>query len=249
MEQNIFQIDTADYYGEMDPYPQTVKLLRGRYNQTNDITEKNKILNSIIELFAAWHFDDYRYYDFVYESFKIYIDNFEGKKERYLIKYPDSTLNDFYNEEIKEIEKNTISDTNPNIYFFDFCLNEILYPDFLKKVNYSQNRKLEFVKALQGNTINWHPKIFSTRQDFELFEMLQPKVKDILADYSYFYRRMFKENKIHAKPTPFAEWLNDTYEIADLIPKVKTLIQCETQAKKDIYETTKILYKHKTTTK
>ncbi len=96
-----------------------------------------------------------------------------------------------------------------------------------------------------ASNINWHPKIFETQQDFELFELLQPKVIDKLADYSYFYRIMVKENKIHAKPTPFANWLNKTYEIDDLIPKVKTLAECKTEAKKQIYETIKLFYKTK----
>lgn len=223
-------------------FNETINCLYDDFNSDPDINDEK--INYIMGKFIYSEFstnEESFFWDYI--SYKVYIRYFEMKKEWFFIEYPDATINDFYAEEIKEIEENTISDTTPNIYFDCFCLNEILEPNILEEINNSQNRKLEFVKALQGNTINWHPKIFSTRHDFELFEMLQPKVKDILADYSYFYRRMFKENKIHAKPTPFAEWLNDTYEIADLKPKVKTLIQCETQAKKDIYETTKILYK------
>jgi len=427
MEHNSIKNELEAIKNELhrkNSYPFIARELNDSYNKTNDIREKNKIIELFYELFDEWYNDEHNTFNWEYEPFKSYAKCFEDKKECFFIEYPDATINDFYTEEIKEIEKNTISDTNPNIYFVGFCLNEILEPNILEEINNSQNRKLEFVKGLQGNktenneyippklnikkineieieetilkynnliekypklkknktiidtlkslnqyklienelfncysnfivinykllivrldfvinnsiepkeliqneiesiesilifgeckktplfydyeqinitpkeiknlydilikgleitflqnngdndyyinglgftkalkmyldfikndfsnqinTINWHPKIFSTRHDFELFELLIPKVKDVIADYSFFYRIMFKEKKIHATPTVFANWLDDTYEIDNLIPKVKTLIQCETQAKKDIYETTKILYK------
>lgn len=161
------------------------------------------------------------------------------------------------------------------IMFYDYAIkqgNDIEYYiqyykkviDLIKNIEYKEVcetiKRIEFLEKLIGNNentetpptstndasnINWHPKIFETQQDFELFELLMPKVKDVIADYSYFYRIMVKENKIHAKPTPFANWLNKTYEIDDLIPKVKALAQCTTEDKKDIYELTKLLYKTK----
>ncbi len=128
------------------------KEIYNNYNNSNNDIEKTKYLEKFKKKFEA-NFNNvlYGFHEWEYVAYKDYTKCFEDKKEWFFIEYPDATINDFYAEEIKEIEKNTISETNPNIYFVGFCLNEVLEPDFLKKVNYSQLRKLEYVKALQGN--------------------------------------------------------------------------------------------------
>lgn len=81
-----------------------------------------------------------------------------------------------------------------------------------------------------------HPRIFTTEFGFILFEALKEKlVKNLLADYSFIYRKMQKEELIYNAigDSEFRRWLNDTYEIE--IEKTKQLYLCITTVKEQLY--------------
>jgi hypothetical protein len=83
---------------------------------------------------------------------------------------------------------------------------------------------------------NLHPRIFTTELGLILFEALKEKlVKNLLADYSFIYRKMQKEKLIYTSigDSEFRRWLNDTYEIE--IEKTKQLYLCKTTVKEQLY--------------
>ena len=91
---------------------------------------------------------------------------------------------------------------------------------------------------------NPHPDIFSNLKGFVLFERLHSVFRNNnqnLADYSFIYRKLVKDGFIldSFKPEKFREWISgERYDIQTDTP-LKTLNNCSTQLKKDLYDTLK----------
>ena len=91
---------------------------------------------------------------------------------------------------------------------------------------------------------NPYPEIFTSLEGFVLFERLHSVFRNNnqnLADYSFIYRKLVKDNLIFTsfKPEKFREWISgERYNIITDVP-LKTLNNCTTQLKKDLYDTLK----------
>lgn len=90
---------------------------------------------------------------------------------------------------------------------------------------------------------NPYPHIFKNVESFQFFQHLHDKFKSTknqLADFSFIYRKMYKDGYIidSFKQQMFMNWVNDKpYEIP--LPKVKTLAECSTPDKIRIYDLVK----------
>lgn len=101
-------------------------------------------------------------------------------------------------------------------------------------------------------TENPFPIVFVDRQAYLLFERLYQSKKESptpLAEFSFIYRRMHKDNLLqdHQKPEVFKEWLaKEPFSIA-LDNKFKTLGNCSTTLKEEAYQNAKELIKEQST--
>lgn len=94
-----------------------------------------------------------------YSNFDSYIEGIPISKQFFFDEYENATEQEFYIHELKCIEENTITDTNPKVYYYDVCLNDILPENILNRVMYSQKRKIEFLQKLIGNNNNENSEI------------------------------------------------------------------------------------------
>lgn len=95
-----------------------------------------------------------------------------------------------------------------------------------------------FEKEIIENT---HPKIFESVEGFLLFESLHMIYKDTdnpLANYSFIYRQLAKDNLIKEsfKPEKFREWINSEPYNASVYTKFKTYDKCYTKEKYNFYQ-------------
>lgn len=134
------------------------------------------------------------------------------------------------------------------------------YKKFLKHSKLKQSHLKKFVKYLDlmheyltckfmfesfspknNDTIieNPHPRIFTSLYAYRVFEDLRLNVKNPLADYSFYYRVMIKDDLIFKSvgDSEYRDWLNLNYEIA--IDKTKQLHICTTHNKERLYSTVK----------
>lgn len=93
---------------------------------------------------------------------------------------------------------------------------------------------------------NPYPEVFKSTEGFLLFHRLYESKKDsktLLADFSFIYRRMWKDNYLqdHQKPEVFRHWLSKEPYKVDLDNKFKTLNICTTNDKEYAYFTAKQL--------
>lgn len=92
---------------------------------------------------------------------------------------------------------------------------------------------------------NPYPRIFKSTQCFRLFASLKSDVRERypLADYSFIYRRMQKDNYIYKNvvDTEFRDFLQEKFSI--IIDKTKLLDYCKTDIKESNYTTKKGLFK------
>jgi len=88
-----------------------------------------------------------------------------------------------------------------------------------------------------------HPRIFRNESAFKLFEQLKESVENELADYSFIFRAMQRDQYIYPdiKTGAFINWLQKNYDI--VIGKIKLYDYCKTPQKVSIYTTAKLLYK------
>lgn len=91
---------------------------------------------------------------------------------------------------------------------------------------------------------NPYPDIFSSLEGFVLFERLHSVFRNNnqnLADYSFIYRKLVKDGLMLAsfKPEKFREWISGERYNITTDASLKTLNNCTTQLKQDLYETLK----------
>lgn len=95
---------------------------------------------------------------------------------------------------------------------------------------------------------NPYPQIFIDTEAYQFFQLLHEKYKvseHLLADYSFIYRMMYKENLIfeNFRTVDFIKWLSSENYLIDELEKIKTLKNCETKEKILLYNTLKsIIY-------
>lgn len=88
---------------------------------------------------------------------------------------------------------------------------------------------------------NPYPQIFQSLEGFLLFDSLHKIYKDTdnpLANYSFIYRQLAKDNLIieSCKPEKFREWINSEPYNANVYTKFKTLDKCCTKEKYNFYQ-------------
>ncbi|MDM1352575.1 hypothetical protein HX017_18230 [Myroides marinus] len=76
-----------------------------------------------------------------------------------------------------------------------------------------------------------------------LFENFVVNGRGRNADISFLYRKLFDDGFIHAKPTPFMEWINQEYNLD--IDKIKTLNEVKSVKRNGLYSTTLESFKSK----
>jgi hypothetical protein len=118
------------------------------------------------------------------------------------------------------------------------------YRDFLEKKTKEEHLQNEDQK-IKRETYPF-PEVFRNSEAHSLFERLYNSKKDTnnyLADFSFIYRKMYKDDLLqdHQKPEVFRQWLSkEPYKIV-LDNKFKTLNNCTTQAKEESYDNAKLL--------
>jgi len=90
---------------------------------------------------------------------------------------------------------------------------------------------------------NPYPRIFCNDYAFRIFKRTKKYVKNPLADYSFFYRKMIEDKLIFESvgESEFRTWLSSEYEVE--IDKMKQLHICSTQSKEQFYSTIKDIVK------
>jgi hypothetical protein len=121
---------------------------------------------------------------------------------------------------------------------------KLAYNILKKTVDSIYKKLLELDEKSQlGN--HFHSHIFKDLSAFQLFQQLHEEYETIsrnhLANYSFIYRQMHKDELIHGsvRDTDFRQWLFKEYEID--IAKTKTLDNCTTNSKKIAYSKAKEL--------
>jgi hypothetical protein len=94
---------------------------------------------------------------------------------------------------------------------------------------------------------NLYPRIFKSANGFKLFEYLKNNIvrdRYQLADYSFIFRHMQKDDYIYSiSEKEFREFLFDNFEI--LLDKLKPEGYCETESKNSCYFTARNLFQSK----
>jgi len=117
-------------------------------------------------------------------------------------------------------------------------------------IEYFQKKRGEFEaveeKVNTEPNLNPYPEVFKSLKAFLLFQRLyanKKTSKNLLADFSFIYRRMTSDDLLmaHQKPEVFREWLSkEPYEVV-LDNKFKTLNYCNTSGKEEGYKSAKLL--------
>jgi len=216
--------------------------VKNRSNQENNVCMLNDLLFDITdENSQLTKIEVYNYLESITSSFNP--DKVKMIGEEINLFYQMEYLPRIQEESIQIFTKNNweipyrkISlDENIAIYDFEIMLQKTHFADlslikYAKALIQSKQAEAELkVSAKPDDTpaksVNPHPRIFKDNEAFELFKICNEKITDRIADYSYFYRKMNQEGLIIAPCNEFAKWLDETYQIADLIPKIKTLQQ------------------------
>ncbi|NOQ24781.1 MAG: hypothetical protein GQ564_05405 [Bacteroidales bacterium] len=161
-----------------------------------------------------------------YCPFKVYESHFEKRKESFLKNYIDSSELDFLKSEIKDLSNSynedkgfyyhPVRDKTSNLnerleleYYFgeDLILNEIIDDTCLKKIEYSQKRKLEFLNSqingyqleekekLSNDIKNKHVSLITQNDNLnEIFNSLEyTSYKSFLPDKEFYNEKEIKK--------------------------------------------------------
>jgi hypothetical protein len=93
---------------------------------------------------------------------------------------------------------------------------------------------------------NPYPRIFKDLFSFKLFKRLYENYKtsnNQLADFSFIYRKMKKDEHILVRPEEFKSWLSKEPFSINLGPGIKTIDKCSTASKEINYNNSKELTK------
>ncbi len=99
--------------------------------------------------------------------------------------------------------------------------------------------------------VNPYPEVFKSLEALLLFQRLHESKKSsqtLLADFSFIYRRMYKDDLLqdYQKPEVFRQWLSkEPFEVV-LDNPFKTLDNCTTKNKEDDYHNAKLLVQMQT---
>ena len=137
----------------------------------------------------------------------------------------------------------------PSQMTFDENKKVEYYRDFLHKKMENIDLQKEDENTEKGT--NPYPEVFKSLEAYLLFDRLYSSTKDsntLLADFSFIYRRMSKDQLLqeHQKPEVFRQWLSkEPYNLV-LDNKFKTLDNCTTRIKEQSYQDTKDLVQKQT---
>lgn len=140
--------------------------------------------------------------------------------------------------QLNEIQKKVVQ---IHIQFNDVMIEQIInrYNPIFPSLFETQNKEPN-----SDNSENPHPRIFKSTKAFNFFERLKEKVckeeRTKLADFSFVFRRMHYEKYIYERvqESEFRDFLSETYEIE--LDKLKTLTNCSTQKKIELYDSLKV---------
>lgn len=148
------------------------------------------------------------------------------------------------------------------VYDFDYCmwtntnniihdivkirdLVQLYYPNI--KTEYLKKYHADFLKETEQKPFEYQFNHIFIGQGFNFFKYLYEnfvvKGRGRNADISFLYRKLFDDGFIHAKPTPFMEWINQEYELD--IDKIKTLNEVKSVKRNGLYSTTLESFKSK----
>lgn len=101
----------------------------------------------------------------------------------------------------------------------------------------------QFLKTKPTDNPNLYPRIFKKPKGYLILRDFSENIINELADYSFIYWSMQKDNLIFEdiKPKPFVEWLNKEFNTD--IDKLKQLNICTTKNKLQLYSMIKDRYK------
>jgi len=186
------------------------------------------------------------------------IDNIVEELEKiyhsYRIKFVESRNSDFKNSipticKIIDCKIDCLfkikKDLQTKIIFFDCKIEsdfETLVINSVNEISESQIQD-EISESIADNKIsineNPYPRIFVNHNAFLLFEILKKNICKVertqLADYSFIFRKLQKDNEIYSDVAEkaFRTFLDENYKIA--LPKLKILDYCTTDLKQSIY--------------
>ncbi|CAA0242302.1 hypothetical protein TMFC_50131 [Tenacibaculum maritimum] len=117
--------------------------------------------------------------------------------------------------------------------------------NFLETNNKLQEKTLIEVENLKekqeasNKEENPHPRFFTSLRGFKIFERFKGTIQNPLADYSFIYRMMLKDNLIYESigDSEYRRWLSSEYHIE--IDKTKQLGRCSTPPKEQLYSSIK----------
>ncbi len=199
-----------------------------------------------------------------YCDFQTYLKTIENRLILFLNSKKDLIPLDFYNLELLEIERDCF-DNKPlwlkqnisiNKYLFNIEFSN-LRNELIKQIDYSNKRKIEFLKYKINNydfefeetksifqPINKYPRVFVDDFSFLLFEQLYLDFKDTknkLADFSFIYRKMIYDKYIHEdfRPVMFKNWISQMPYQIQIDGEIKQLDNCTTKNKEIAYKNAK----------
>jgi hypothetical protein len=181
-------------------------------------------------------------------KFKLF-ENYTSKKFSFVIK--DKVVKVPYVNFHKIFSKNTI------LSLADFYKNNETefnkLTGTLSKADYDTNlyekhivfleRQRDGILRLESKELNTnpYPRIFVDFNAFNIFDKFRKRIeeRDQLADFSFLYRIMLKDELIYESigDSEFRRWLTKAFQIE--IDETKQLYLCETKNKKDLYTTIK----------
>ena len=141
-------------YGKLKHYFEKNKI--DNEKQSNTSKEIELFNNIFISLHENCIKDNYMW---EYCPLSVYKMNYEVLKNTYLKNYTDAKEIDFISDELNKLKTNE--------YFFrGIALNKVLYSEAIKKIEFSQKRKIEFLEKLIGNNENTEtpPTIAESKQ-------------------------------------------------------------------------------------
>lgn len=189
-----------------------------------------------------------------YCPLKIYIDNYKDRESEFLSKNKLLNALAFAKQEVDIFTMMTKSNSYPFMYKaikgndscnscsgFGFEISYLHSVELLPFLKVSTQNKIQFLNQIISSfyTGNPHPRYFKGK-GFELFESLKERLvrkNRELADYSFIYRQMQNDGYIYddIKEIAFRDWLQKTYDVENLDYQLKTIENCSTQTKLDLY--------------
>lgn len=147
-------------------------------------------------------------------------------------------------------------------YDFDYCVwtntNNIIH-DIVKirdlvqlyypyiKTEYLKKYHADFLREMKQKPFEYQFNHIFRDQGFKffkyLFENFVVNGRGRNADISFFYRKLFDDGFIHAKPTPFMEWINQEFNLD--IDKIKTFNEVKSVKRNSLYSTALESFKSK----